>query len=123
MSRCLFLCAVAGLAFGGCGKKPTEPAPVIPASVPVQTSPNQSPNSPASPPAVSPATAPATFGGTVDIAALNRAVQKYWKDKKSPPYTLDDLVRAGYVQSIGTPPTGKAIFYNNETVKVTLVNQ
>jgi|GEM_PF-1137748 len=134
MNRLPFVCILAGQMFLGCGKKAAEPArpPAAPGqgSVSVENLLGQSPGNPApaSPSPEAPAPVPnappeAAAGALVDIAALNHAVQKFWKEKKYPPYTLDELVKSGYVKSIGTPPPGKAIFYNNEMVTVKLVDQ
>ena len=53
---------------------------------------------------------------------LTGAVHRCWADKGRQPRTLDEVVAAGYLKAIPTPPTGKQFVINPRTVQVVLAD-
>lgn len=73
--------------------------------------------------------APAEAGGGTpalkdpDLAALNAAYKKFWKEQGSPPAKLEDLVAKNYMASLPKPPPGKKFNVDWSRMEVTLVSQ
>lgn len=106
------------LAGGACRKRPaaapeagTNPAASAPSQV--------NPGAPFTPAPVAKKSAP----GSVDLAPVQQAIEKFWKEKKHTPYSLQDLLRSGHLRSLPTPPPGKQLHYDNERGTVSLVDR
>ncbi len=119
MKPTLLLLAAAGLLMGCNKPKPSETPPASIAAPP-QTTP-----APAALPAPTAPTADVLVPTESDIglATLNKAVNAYTMGMLKEPQTLDDLVKAGYVKKMPSPPPGKKFALNANKTAVVLVNQ
>lgn len=77
---------------------------------------------PAAPSAPAPVAKPST-PGSVDLAPVQQAIDRFWKERKHTPYTLQDLLRSGHLRSLPVPPPGKQLHYDNERGTVSLVDR
>jgi hypothetical protein len=110
--------ALATLA-AGCRKRQQAPpaeAAGTAAAAPVEAPPAAAP----SPAATGPRS---NVPGAVDLTPVQQAIDRFWKERKHTPYTLQDLVRAGYLKALPTPPSGKQLHYDNERATVSLVDR
>lgn len=57
------------------------------------------------------------------LATLTHALRKYSLENRRVPANLDELVRAGYVQTIPAAPHGKKFAINPKRMEVVLVNE
>ena len=114
---CLALLFVISLA--GCGKKEAT-------TTAKQT--NESPS------AANPITAPVDYlgavgrarkfaGKTVDLAALNQAIQLFHASEDRFPNDLNELVSKGYLPRLPAPPPGMRIAYNPSRGEIRLLKQ
>lgn len=59
----------------------------------------------------------------VDLKALNEAVRAHIMGQLKEPATLEDLVKAGFIKRLPTPPLGKKYVLDAKKVAVLLVDQ
>jgi hypothetical protein len=96
--RHLLLCAlVCVLPLAACKRKPATPA---------------QPEAPAAPP-----------NPEVDLKVLNEAVRAHVMGLTKEPATLEDLVKAGFLKRLPTPPPGKKYVLSPDKTGVILANQ
>lgn len=110
--------ALATLVVGGCRKR--QAAPPAEAAGAVAAAPVEAPTAAALSAAASPRS---NVPGAVDLTPVQQAIDRFWKERKHTPYTLQDLVRAGYLKALPTPPPGKQLLYDNERATVSLVDR
>ena len=58
-----------------------------------------------------------------ELAELTKQVRRYSFEKRKLPQTVEDLVTAGYVQSVPTAPTGKKYAIDADRAQVILVDR
>ena len=58
-----------------------------------------------------------------DLAELNKQVRRYSFEKRKVPQSVEELVSAGYIQSVPPAPAGKKFAIDTEQARVILVNQ
>jgi competence protein ComGC len=58
-----------------------------------------------------------------DLAELNKQVRRYSFEKRKVPQSVEELVSAGYIQSVPPAPAGKKFAIDLEQARVILVNQ
>ena len=118
--RALLLAGLA-LALTGCGKeaaKPSADAGRNDRASETQTAPAITPAPAAAPQtAVTPAT-PTDPAALLD--SLTQALRRYGAEKQKVPASLNDLVAAGYLQSLPQPPTGKKFAIDPKRMAVIL---
>ncbi len=73
--------------------------------------------------AVPASTQPAPPNPEADIPNLTTAVRAYVMTQGKPPATLDDLVKAGCIARLPTPPPGKKYAIDTKKAEAVLVNQ
>ena len=96
--KTLILLCLFGALLPGCKKRPSAATPV-----------NSQPAAPANP--------------ERDLPDLTLAVRAYVMTQGKPPATLDDLVKAGCLVRLPTPPTGKKYAIDGKTTAAVLVNE
>jgi hypothetical protein len=117
--RLLLSAALCLLVVAGCGKNDPPVAASSTSSTPetLRTEP---------PPAPAPATPAASAGSQADISAvlaeLTQAVRKYGVEKQRVPASLDEVVSAGYLQTVPSAPAGKR-FAIDRKLQVYLADQ
>lgn len=104
----------------GCRKR--QAAPPAEAAGAAAAAPVEAPTA-ATPSATAATGTRSTVPGAVDLTPVQQAIDRFWKERKHTPYTLHDLVRAGYLKALPTPPPGKQIQYDNERATVSLVDR
>ena len=101
----------------GCGKR--SEAPSAPPARTVSRATPPIPQGNDQTPATSPM-APADPSQSTDVqrqlAALTQAVRRYSVEKQRVATSLDEVARAGYIQIMPTPPTGKKFAISHSTV-------
>jgi predicted small lipoprotein YifL len=109
------------ISLAGCGKKP--PAESSPASASV-TPVAEAGGAPAqsSPRAVQPVVIQATDANAA-LPELTQSLRKFALEQKRLPKTFSEIVSAGYVQNLPTPPPGKKFEVDSKGARVVLVNQ
>jgi len=68
-------------------------------------------------------TAQADTSTSPEITELTKEVRRYSFEKRKLPQKVEDLVAAGYIQSIPPAPAGKKYAIDTKRVEVILVNQ
>jgi hypothetical protein len=91
---CLLVCV---LPLAACKRKPANPAP---------------PEAPAAPP-----------NPEVDLKALNEAVRAHVMGLAKEPAVIEDVVKAGFLKRLPTPPPGKKYVLSPDRTAALLVNQ
>lgn len=110
------------LAAVGCGKK-TNPAQTVEsadATVSTTAAANAKPA-----PVVNPIVVPQAAAGDTSqiLGALTQALRKYAVEHKGMPRNFSELVSAGYVRNLPSPPSGKKFEIDANSARVVLVNQ
>ena len=82
----------------GCKRKPSNPPPVLPVPAPSAT--------------VTPEQA---------VAEINRSLELWTFQRNQPPKDLNELVTAGYLQRLPSPPAGKKFAFDPVKMRVQLV--
>jgi hypothetical protein len=105
----------------GCGKEkdPVKSSTAQPRSEVQRGSAAETPAPNAAPPAT-PVRSEADM--TATLAALTQAVRKYGAEKQSVPTSLSEVMSAGYITSLPSPPAGKK-FAINRKLEVVLVRE
>lgn len=70
-----------------------------------------------------PTVAQPTGDSTAALNALTQVLRKYSFEKRRVPATVEELLAAGYVQSLPPPPAGKKFVIDAKRVVVELANQ
>ena len=110
----------AAVVLAGCGNNQTASTPAT--------------NSTASSVSGNPLNAPAEYGNalanaqnravkTIDVAALNQAVQMYYAQEGKFPKDLNDLVKEKLIDHIPNAPRGMKIVYDAAAGQVNVVNE
>ncbi|MFM8469257.1 MAG: hypothetical protein ACKODH_04710 [Limisphaerales bacterium] len=77
---------------------------------------------PANPPAALPVPVPSTaLTPEQAVAELNRCLELWTFQRNQPPKDLNELVTAGYLQRLPTPPAGKKFAFDPAKMRVQLV--
>jgi predicted small lipoprotein YifL len=118
-----WLTAVALASFlSGCSQKNAPPAPPAEAAAPSQ--PETASNPAARPAAAQPQ--PVVVADGADNAAvlstLTQALRKYSFEHNRVPKSFSELIAAGYVKNLPSPPAGKQYGIDAKTVSVILVS-
>ncbi|MBI3876540.1 MAG: hypothetical protein HY300_11425 [Verrucomicrobia bacterium] len=124
--RTLFVVGVA-LAlspFTGCSHKEQAESPATQTIAPTPQTP-AAPVSVAPPPsvAVSVATDASGAGTEPSVAELNRALQVWLFQHSGPPKDLNELVTAGYLKRLPSPPAGKRFVFDSKLMAVRAVEK
>jgi len=61
--------------------------------------------------------------GTIDLAAIRKAIEYYEVSEGQKPSSLDDLVQKKYIPSIPPPRMGKKVAYDPVTGTVSLISE
>jgi hypothetical protein len=127
--RLLLLSFVLGsLCLAGCVKSKPAPPAFTPADPPAPAPSMEAPAPPTdAPPAPSLAAPPSPDSPEPkeepSITALNEAVNAYIMGELKEPKSLEDLVKAGVIKRLPTPPPGKKFALNANRTQVILVNK
>ena len=74
-------------------------------------------------PAAAPEAPAAPANPEVDLKTLNEAVRAHIMGQLKEPATLEDLVKAGFIKRLPTPPVGKKYALDAKKAAVVLVEQ
>jgi hypothetical protein len=112
----------------GCGKSKSD-APPAPAAAPKSASIEADPGAAPPPPPTAATTADSPAAeGTGEVTApgleeINRALNAYTMGQMKEPSTLEDLVKAGFIKKLPTPPPGKRFALNANRTAVVVVDK
>jgi len=115
--------AVVLLTLAACQKAPTPVAPIQ-----TQASPVKAPMTPAPAPAASISVAPppsAVAPGEKEttLEEMSYAVQAWFTSRGAAPKSLQELVKAGFIKKLPTPPPGQEFALDTQNLRVVLVNR
>ncbi|MBI3875468.1 MAG: hypothetical protein HY300_05825 [Verrucomicrobia bacterium] len=114
--------AVVLLTLAACHKSPTpatQAPPLVPP--PVQASPTPSPAT--AMPLAPPPSAGAPGEKDLTLEDMSYAVQAWFTSRGATPKNLQELVKAGFIKKLPTPPPGQEFAIDPKTLRVVLVNR
>lgn len=109
-----------------CRKRASAPAPEAPSTqtvvepTPAKSGGISTQAKPTPPAAEDPV---AKFLNSSEFADLTKAYQVFYYQKKRHATDIQELVQAGYLRSVPTPPAGRKYSYDQKNLRVTLAGQ